>query len=62
MQPGVVFAGTQAGWLHSTEGEAALSGPSPSITLVVIMPRLNVGQEIGDHLEISLCLLQVSGM
>jgi hypothetical protein len=34
----------------------------PSITLVVIMPRLNVAQEIGDHLEISLCLLQVRGM
>jgi hypothetical protein len=26
------------------------------------MPRLSVGQEIGDHLEISLCFLQVSHM
>ena len=34
----------------------------PSIPFVVSLPRLHVGQEIGDHLKISLCLLQMSGM
>ena len=34
----------------------------PSIPCVVSMPRLHVGQELGDHLEIALWLLQVRHM